>query len=35
MVEHGYTTAEARDMSRQGLEACLDKMGAYVAGGQG
>ncbi|MGW2095927.1 SRPBCC family protein [Promicromonospora sukumoe] len=34
MVEHGYTTAEVRDMSREGLEACLDKMAAYVADGQ-
>lgn len=32
MVEHGYTTAEARDMSQRGLEACLDKMAAFVAG---
>lgn len=30
MVEHGYGTAEARDMSQQGLEACLDKMAQYV-----
>ncbi|MFL1380745.1 SRPBCC family protein [Nocardiopsis protaetiae] len=33
MVEHGYTTPEARDMSREGLEACLDKMDAHVTGG--
>ena len=26
MVEHGYTTEEARDMSQGGLEQCLDKM---------
>ena len=32
MVEHGYTTAEARDMSQGGLEQCLDKMAALVAG---
>lgn len=31
-VEHGYSTAEARDLSQQGLEACLDKMAAFVAG---
>ena len=30
MTEHGYTTAEARDMSRAGLEQCLDKMAARV-----
>jgi uncharacterized protein YndB with AHSA1/START domain len=32
MVEHGYLTTEARDMSQQGLEACLDKMAVSVAG---
>ena len=32
MTEHGYTTAEARDMSRAGLEQCLDKMATLVAG---
>ena len=26
MVEHGYTTEDARDMSQGGLEQCLDKM---------
>ena len=31
MTEHGYTTAEARDMSQAGLEQCLDKMAARVA----
>lgn len=31
MTEHGYTTAEARDMSQAGLEQCLDKMQALVA----
>lgn len=30
IVEHGYTVAEARDLSQQGLEACLDKMAASV-----
>jgi uncharacterized protein YndB with AHSA1/START domain len=34
MVEHGYTTAEARDMSQAGLEQCLDKMAALVAGAE-
>jgi hypothetical protein len=32
MVEHGHTTVEARDMSQAGLEQCLDKMAALVAG---
>ena len=32
MTEHGYTTIEARDMSKAGLEQCLDKMAALVAG---
>ena len=32
MTEQGYTTAEARDMSQVGLEQCLDKMAALVAG---
>ena len=31
MVERGYATEEARDMSRGGLEQCLDKMAAHVA----
>lgn len=31
MTEHGYTTAEARDMSQAGLEQCLDKMAVLVA----
>ena len=30
VVEHGYRTAEARDMSRGGLEQCLDKMATLV-----
>ena len=30
MVERGYTTREARDMSQGGLEQCLDKMTALV-----
>lgn len=28
MVEHGYTVQEARDMSKLGLDQCLDKMAA-------
>jgi hypothetical protein len=31
MTEHGYTTEEARDLSRGGLEQCLDKMAALVS----
>ena len=30
MVERGYTTREARDMSQGGLEQCLDKMTVLV-----
>jgi len=30
MVEHGYTTEGARDMSQGGLEQCLDKMALLV-----
>jgi uncharacterized protein YndB with AHSA1/START domain len=30
MTEQGYLTAEARDMSRGGLEQCLDKMATLV-----
>jgi uncharacterized protein YndB with AHSA1/START domain len=33
MVERGYREAEARDLSRAGLEQCLDKMAALVEGG--
>lgn len=33
MTERGYTTAEARDLSRDGLEQCLDKMEALVEAG--
>lgn len=32
MVEHGYTDAESRDLSRAGLEECLDKMASLVEG---
>lgn len=34
MTERGYTTAEARDMSRTGLEQCLDKLAAVVERGR-
>jgi uncharacterized protein YndB with AHSA1/START domain len=30
MTEHGYTTAEARDLSQRGLEECLDKMADLI-----
>lgn len=30
MTERGYTTTEARDMSRAGLEQCLEKMAGLV-----
>lgn len=30
MTEHGYTTEEARELSRGGLEQCLDKMAVLV-----
>jgi hypothetical protein len=33
MIERGYSTAEARDLSRAGLEQCLDKMAAVVESG--
>jgi uncharacterized protein YndB with AHSA1/START domain len=28
VTEHGYTTEQARDLSRAGMEQCLDKMAA-------
>jgi hypothetical protein len=31
VTEHGYTSEEARDLSRVGMEQCLDKMGAMFA----
>jgi uncharacterized protein YndB with AHSA1/START domain len=34
VTEHGYTTEEARDLSRAGMEQCLDKM-AEIFGGRG
>jgi uncharacterized protein YndB with AHSA1/START domain len=30
MTEHGYTTTQARDISKAGLEECLDKMAVSV-----
>lgn len=30
MTEHGYTTAQAHDISKAGLEQCLDKMAASL-----
>lgn len=32
VTEHGYTTEQARDLSRAGMEQCLDKMAAIFAG---
>jgi uncharacterized protein YndB with AHSA1/START domain len=32
VTEHGYTTEQARDLSRAGMEQCLDKMSAIFAG---
>jgi len=32
VTEHGYTTEQARDLSRAGMEQCLDKMAALFAG---
>ena len=32
MTEHGYTTDQAHDLSKAGLEQCLDKMAAMFAG---
>jgi uncharacterized protein YndB with AHSA1/START domain len=31
VIEHGYTTEQARDLSRAGMEQCLDKMSAIFA----
>jgi uncharacterized protein YndB with AHSA1/START domain len=31
MIEHGYTTEESRDISKMGLEQCLDKMAAIFS----
>jgi uncharacterized protein YndB with AHSA1/START domain len=33
MTERGYPSAEARDLSRMGLDQCLDKMAALVEAG--
>jgi hypothetical protein len=32
VTEHGYTTEQARDLSKAGMEQCLDKMAAIFAG---
>jgi uncharacterized protein YndB with AHSA1/START domain len=32
ITESGYTTAQARDMSQTGLDQCLDKLAAVLAG---
>ena len=32
VTEYGYTTEEARNLSKVGMEQCLDKMGAIFAG---
>jgi uncharacterized protein YndB with AHSA1/START domain len=32
VTEYGYTTEQARDLSRAGMEQCLDKMAAMFAG---
>lgn len=31
IIEHGYTTKGARDLSQAGLEQCIDKMAAIYA----
>ena len=31
VTEHGYTTEQARDLSRAGMEQCLEKMAAMFA----
>jgi uncharacterized protein YndB with AHSA1/START domain len=31
MIEHGYTTDQAHDISKAGMEQCLDKMAAAFA----
>src|SRR5829696_9751657 len=32
VTEHGYTSEQDRDLSRAGMEQCLDKMAAMFAG---
>jgi len=32
VTEHGYTTEQARDLSKVGMEQCLEKMVAMFAG---
>jgi hypothetical protein len=31
VTEHGYTTEQARDLSKTGMEQCLEKMVAMFA----
>jgi len=31
IIEHGYTTEDARNLSQSGLEQCVDKMAAIFA----
>jgi hypothetical protein len=31
VTEYSYTTEQARDLSREGMEQCLDKMAAIFA----
>ena len=31
VTEHGYTTEQARDLSKAGMEQCLDKMATSLA----
>jgi hypothetical protein len=33
MTEHGYTTDQAQDISKAGLEQCLDKMAVALTKG--
>jgi uncharacterized protein YndB with AHSA1/START domain len=32
VTEHGYTSEQARELSKMGMEQCLDKMAAIFAG---
>ncbi|MCU1404486.1 MAG: Activator of Hsp90 ATPase 1 family protein [Glaciihabitans sp.] len=34
MTEHGYTSAEVRDLCSDGLDRCVDTMAALVEGGR-
>lgn len=35
VLETGYTTSEARDLSRRGLEQCLDKLADHLTAAEG